>query len=58
MTEFQRQVLPSGGLPLASEEDAMSRALDALGPVLWILPDGEIAEKTEKYPLRNRAAWV
>ena len=58
MTEPKRPVLPVGGLPFASEEDAMSRALDALGAVLWVLPDGEIAEKSEKYPLRNRAAWV
>ena len=58
MTELKRQVLLAGSLPFASEEDAMRRALDALGPDLWALPDGEIGEKSEKYPLGNRAAWV
>jgi hypothetical protein len=29
-----------------------------VGPDLWALPDGEIGEKTDKYPLGNRAAWV
>lgn len=58
MTELKRQVLLVGSMPFASEEDAMSRALDALGAGLWALPDGEIGEKSEKYPLGNRAAWV
>ena len=58
MTELKRQVLPLGGLPFAGEEDAMSRALDALGADSWVLSDGEIAEKSEKYPLGNRAVWV
>ena len=58
MTELKRQVLPVGGLPFASEENAVSCALDALGADLWVLRDGEIAEKSEKYPMRNRAARV
>ena len=58
MTELKRQVLLVGSMPFESEEDAMRRALDVLGADLWALPDGEIGEKSEKYPLGNRAAWV
>ena len=58
MTEPKRQVLLVGSMPFESEEDAMNRALDALGTDLWALPDGEIGEKSEAYPLGNRAAWV
>lgn len=36
----------------------MTRALDALAPVLFCLPDGEIGEKTPAFPKGNRIAWV
>jgi len=58
MTEHKRQALLVGSMPFEDEEDAMTRALDALGTELWALPDGEIGKKSEKYPLGNRAAWV
>ena len=58
MADHKRQALLVGSMPFESEEDAMNRALDALGTDLWALPDGEIGEKSEKYPLGNRAAWV
>ncbi|MEM7343167.1 MAG: hypothetical protein AAF485_02910 [Chloroflexota bacterium] len=58
MTNAKRQVLLVGSMPFDNEEDAMTRALDAVGNELWSLPDGEIGEKSEAYPLGNRAAWV
>ena len=54
----KRQVLLVGSMPFENEEDAMLRALDALGDDLWSLPDGEIGEKSDAYPQGNRAAWV
>lgn len=47
-----------GSLPFADEEKCMKRALNALGPVLFCLPDGEIGEKTPAFPKGNRIAWV
>lgn len=58
MEQQQRQVLLVGSMPFESEEAAMKRALDKLGQSVMALPDGEIGEKSEKYPLGNRAAWV
>ena len=36
----------------------MQRALDALGPHLLALPDGEVGDKTPQFPKGNRIAWV
>jgi len=57
MTE--RHVLLVGSMPFENEEAAMTRALDLTeGRLLAALPDGEIGEKSERYPKGNRAAWV
>ncbi len=53
-----RDVLLVGSLPFENEEIAMQHALEVVGGNLLALPDGEIGEKSEKYPLGNRAAWV
>ena len=58
METLKRQVLLVGSMPFENEEDAMERAFKALGPDLIALPDGEIGEKSDKYPLGNRAAWT
>lgn len=56
MTE--RKALLVGSLPFANEKEAMHRALAELGESLICLPDGEIGEKTEQYPLGSRSAWA
>ncbi|MGV3559622.1 hypothetical protein [Larkinella arboricola] len=53
-----RSALLVGSLPFSNEEECMTRALDALAPVLFCLPDGEIGEKTATFPKGNRIAWV
>ncbi len=58
MTDKERKVLLIGSMPFENEEDAMRRALNMIGSDLMSLPDGEIGEKSEKYPQGNRAAWV
>lgn len=58
MEASQRQVLLIGSMPFANEKEAMERALDKLGEELFSLPDGEIGERSDKYPKGNRAAWV
>ncbi|MBZ0293782.1 MAG: hypothetical protein K8L99_14540 [Anaerolineae bacterium] len=45
-------------MPFENETEAMTIALDTLGPSLFCLPDGEIGEKTAEYPSGKRAAWV
>ncbi len=47
-----------GSLPFDDDATCMRRALDALGPHLRTLPDGEIGEKSARYPKGNRYAWV
>ncbi|SOD97818.1 hypothetical protein [Spirosoma fluviale] len=54
----RRSALLIGSLPFASEEECMKLALNALGPSLFSLPDGEIGEKTPAFPKGNRIAWV
>lgn len=54
----KRLTLLVGSLPFDSDEDCMKRALDALGPTLFCLPDGEVGEKTPAFPKGNRMAWV
>lgn len=53
-----RKTLLVGSLPFANEEEAMKRAVDVLGDTLLSLPDGEIGEKSDRYPIGNRSAWV
>jgi hypothetical protein len=47
-----------GSLPFNNEEEAMKISLDTLSDSLISLPDGEIGEKTEQYPMGTRAAWI
>jgi hypothetical protein len=47
-----------GSLPFEDEEACMRRALELLGPHLIALPDGEIGEKSERFPRGDRFAWV
>ncbi|WP_128544551.1 hypothetical protein [Larkinella soli] len=54
----KRSALLIGSLPFSDEESCMRRALDALGPALFCLPDGEIGEKSPAFPKGNRIAWV
>lgn len=54
----KRAALLVGSLPFASDEACMQRALDALGPVLFCLPDGEVGDKSPAFPNGNRIAWV
>lgn len=53
-----RKVLLVGSLPFENEEAAMTHSLNVLGNNLSSLPDGEIGEKSEKYPRGTRAAWI
>lgn len=53
-----RRALLIGSLPYRDEEACMTRALDVLGSHLISLPDGEIGEKSERFPEGNRIAWV
>lgn len=54
----QRAAFLVGSLPFDDEKSCMQRALDQLGPYLFALPDGEIGEKSERFPRGNRIAWV
>lgn len=54
----KRQTLLVGSLPFENEEVAMTQALEMLGESLFSVPDGEIGEKSEAYPIGKRAAWV
>jgi hypothetical protein len=54
----KRQALLVGSLPFEDEEACMRRALDLLGPHLIALPDGEIGEKSRRFPHGDRVAWV
>lgn len=58
MENRKRQVLLVGSLPFENEAAAMTQAMESLGSDLWSVPDGEIGEKSEEYPLGNRAAWI
>ncbi len=53
-----RSALLVGSMPFADEDECMRRALDALGPYLFSLPDGEVGDKTPQFPRGNRIAWV
>jgi len=58
MENIKRKVLLVGSLPFENEEQAMQYALKLLGTNLSSLPDGEIGEKSEAYPLGTRAGWI
>ncbi|MEN0063193.1 MAG: hypothetical protein AAGA48_13645 [Myxococcota bacterium] len=59
MNEKHRRVLLVGSLPFENEETAMTKALEVVGDrLVMALPDGEIGEHSEAYPLGERAAWV
>jgi hypothetical protein len=45
-------------MPFDDEPTCMRTALDVLGPHLFALPDGEIGEKTPRFPNGIRIAWV
>lgn len=53
-----RKALLIGTLPFDNEEQAMEKSLSLLGENLISLPDGEIGEKSEKYPMGSRNGWV
>jgi hypothetical protein len=53
-----RSALLVGSMPFEDEATCMRRALDALGPHLFALPDGEVGEKTPQFPRGNRFSWV
>jgi hypothetical protein len=53
-----RSVLLVGSMPFEDEEACMRQAIEALGPHLRWLPDGEIGEKSAQFPQGNRIAWV
>ncbi|MCB0165899.1 MAG: hypothetical protein KDI79_16825 [Anaerolineae bacterium] len=53
-----RSVLLVGSMPFDNEEACMRRALTALGPRLFSLPDGEVGEKTPVFPKGLRSSWV
>jgi len=54
----KRKALLLGTLPFENEEVAMKKSLSMLGEHLISLPDGEIGEKTERYPKGKRNGWV
>lgn len=59
MSATRRHAHLVGSMPFRNEEAAMSRALDLVGDRLLVaLPDGEIGEKSEKFPEGKRQAWV
>ncbi|SHF36141.1 hypothetical protein SAMN05444392_11722 [Seinonella peptonophila] len=53
-----RKTLLVGSLPFKSEDEAMRQAVNVLGDTLISLPDGEIGEISEKYPLGKRSSWA
>ena len=53
-----RRVLLVGSLPFEDEASAMGRAIELVGDRLVALPDGEIGERSDKYPTGDRSQWV
>ena len=53
-----RRVLLVGSLPYQDEATAMARAVDLIQDRLIALPDGEVGERSERFPNGDRAAWV
>ena len=54
----QRRVLLVGSLPYADEAAAMARACELAGDRLIALPDGEIGERSDRYPAGDRSQWT
>ena len=54
----QRRVLLVGSLPYADEASAMARACELAGDRLIALPDGEIGERSDRYPAGDRSQWT
>ena len=53
-----RRVLLVGSLPYQDEATAMDRAVELIQDLLIALPDGEVGERSERFPNGDRAAWV
>ena len=53
-----RRALLVGSLPFEDETSAMARAIALVGDRLVALPDGEIGERSDKYPTGDRSQWV
>ena len=54
----RRRVLLVGSLPYEDEAAAMDRAFELAGDRLIALPDGEIGERSDRYPNGDRSQWV
>ncbi|MBM7554562.1 hypothetical protein [Thalassobacillus pellis] len=54
----KRNVLIVGSLPFENETMAMDHALTTFQGDLMGLPDGEIGEKSNRYPNGDRSAWA
>ena len=57
-SDKRRRVLLVGSLPYGDEAAAMGRALELAGDRLVALPDGEIGERSDRYPNGDRSQWV
>ena len=53
-----RRVLLVGSLPYQDEASAMARACELAGDRLIALPDGEIGERSDRYPAGDRSQWT
>ena len=53
-----RRVQLVGSLPYSDEAAAMARAYELAGDRLTSLPDGEIGERSDRYPAGDRAQWT
>src|SRR3989338_8564354 len=47
-----------GSLPLENESIALKICMEKLGHSIRTFPDGEIGEKSERFPGGNRQSWV
>ena len=53
-----RRVLLVGSLPYQDEASAMARAVELIQKRLIALPDGEVGERSDRFPTGERSAWV
>ena len=53
-----RRVLLVGSLPYQDEASAMARAVELIQDRLIALPDGEVGERSERFPNGDRSAWI
>lgn len=56
--KIKRNVLLVGSLPFEDEHTAMNLSMDILRDKLHSIPDGEVGEKSERYPMGHRTAWI